>query len=111
MQSTLQAIETIQKTQRRIAVTTGIIMGILMSAYFFSYAALIDRGMFAVLVVELVTTIAFVFAYIFMNRLSFSLTRLMLARRYGQLLARLSPRDIYRTPQQVLEGLNHETST
>jgi len=109
MHNTLQAIETIQKTQRRIAVTTGVIMGILMSVYFFSYATLIDHGMFGVLLVEIITSVAFVFAYIFMNRLSFKLTRLFLARRYGELLARLSPRDIYKTPEQVLETLKRDT--
>ena len=111
MQDTLKAIETIQKTQRRIAVTTGVIMGVLMSVYFFSFATLIDHGMFGALLVEVITSVAFVFAYIFMNPLSFRLTRVFLARRYGELLNRLSPRDIYKTPQQVLESLDREIST
>ena len=88
MQETLKAIKTIQKTQRRIAVTTGIIMGVLMSVYFFSFATLIDHGMFGVLLVEIITSVAFVFAYIFMNPLSFRLTRLFLTRRHGKLLNR-----------------------
>lgn len=111
MQDTLRAIESIQKTQRRIAVTTGVIMGVLMSVYFFSFATLIDHGMFGALLIEIITSIAFVFAFIFMNRLSFGLTRFLLARQHGRLLNRLSPRDIYKTPDQVLEILNNETST
>jgi len=110
MQDTLNAIEAIQKTQRRIAVTTGVIMGVLMSVYFFSFATLIDHGMFGALLVEIITSIAFVVAYIFMNPLSFRLTRLLLARRHGELFKRLSPRDVYKTPQQVLEALDNETS-
>lgn len=111
MHETLKAIETIQKTQRRIAVTSGVIMGVLMSVYFFSFAMLIDRGMFGALLVEIITSIAFVIAYIFMNTLSFRLTRLLLSRRHGQLLNRLTARDIYKSPEQVLESLNDNTAT
>jgi len=110
MQDMLKDIETIQNTQRRIAVTTGVIMGILMSVYFFSFATLIDHGMFGILLVEVITSVAFVFAYIFMNPLSFKLTRLILGRRHKQLLAHLAPRDIYKTPEQVIESLNRDGS-
>jgi hypothetical protein len=111
MQDTLKAIESIQKTQRRIAVTAGVIMGIIMSVYFFSFATLIDHGMFGALLVEIISSVAFVFAYIFMNALSFRLTRFFLVRRYGHLFNRLSARDIYKTPKQVLEALSNEAST
>jgi len=111
MQETLKAIESVQKTQRRIAVTTGVIMGVLMSVYFFSFATLIDHGMFGALLVEIITSVAFVFGFIFMNPLSFKLARFFLARRHGDLLNRLSPRDIYKTPEQVFEALNNETPT
>ena len=74
-----------------------------MSIYFFTFAALIDRGMFAVLVFEVITSIAFVFAFIFIHPISFRLTRLYYHRSHAALLQQLLPADIHKTPEQVYE--------
>jgi len=103
MNDTLKAIQAIHKTQKRIATLAGITMGILMSIYFFTFAALIDRGMFGVLVFEMITSIAFVFAFIFIHPLSFRLTRLFYGRNHAALLQQLMPADIHKTPEQVYQ--------
>jgi len=105
MNETLEAIQAIHKTQKRIATVTGVTMGILMSIYFFTFATLIDRGMFGALLLEVITSIAFIFAFIFMNRLSFGLTRLFYRRRHAALLQQLSPADINKSPEQVCESI------
>ena len=103
MNETLKAIQAIHKTQRRIATIAGITMGVLMSIYFFTFAALIDRGMSTVLVFEIITSIAFVFAFIFIHPLSFRLTRLLYRRSHAELLRQMEPADIHKTPEQVYE--------
>jgi len=105
MQVTIAAIQAIHKTQRRIAVISGVTMGVLMSVYFFSFAMLIDRGMFGILMIEVITSIAFIFAFIFMHQLSFRLTRLIHGRQHAALFERLSPGDINKTPEQVYEAI------
>ena len=101
----IEDIEKIQKTQRRISTTSGITMGILMSIYFFTFAALIDRGMFGLLLVEIITTVAFAFAYIFMNTLSFKITRLFYGRNYDHIFRQLKPGDINRTAEEIVSNL------
>ena len=105
MQDTITAIQAIHKTQRRIATISGITMGLLMSVYFFTFATLLDRGMFAALLFEIITSIGFIIAFIFMNPLSFRLTRLIHGRRYAQVLDQLAPGDISKTPEQLCDAI------
>ncbi|MGD8558509.1 MAG: hypothetical protein PVG89_11150 [Gammaproteobacteria bacterium] len=72
----IEAIETLQQSQSNIKVFTAIPMGVLMILYFFSFATLIDRGMYAMLAFEIVTTVLFVAALIYLNRVSFVLLKM-----------------------------------
>ena len=105
MNETLEAIQAIQKTQRRIATISGITMGMLMSVYFFTFATLIDNGLFGALLLEIITSIAFIFAFIYMKPLSFRLTRLIHGRRHAVLLQQLTANDIDKTPVQLCESI------
>jgi hypothetical protein len=106
MQETIQAIQAIHKTQRRIATVSGITMGLLMCIYFFTFATLIDRGLFGALLFEIITSIAFIFAFIFMNPLSYYFTRLIHGRRHKALFLQLSAGDINKTAEQVYQAIN-----
>ena len=108
MQDEIQAISQIQKTQRRVAITIGIIMGVTMSIYFFTFAMLIDRGLTVVLWTEAVTTILFIAAYIFLNRISFRLTRLVYVGRepHRTLCQRMKPSDINTSPETLMQTIN-----
>jgi len=105
MQEKIEAIEAIHKSQRRIATIIGITMGMLMSVYFFTFATLIDRGMFGILLFEIITSIGFIIAFIFLNPLSFRLTRLIHGRRHAALLKQLSATDINKTPEQLCDSI------
>ena len=107
----LHALLRIQKTQNTIAITTAIVMGVLLIVYFFTFAMLIDKGYYTILLVELVTSILFLVAFFSLNRLAFYVTRLIYRRHqaYGALLDRLSPQDASLPPQRVLERIMGES--
>jgi len=105
MQEKIQAIAAIHKTQRRISTISGITMGMIMSVYFFTFATLLDRGLFGALLFEIITSIGFIIAFLFLNPLSFRLTRLIHGRRHAALLEQLSPTDINKTPEQLCESI------
>ncbi|HHH36280.1 MAG TPA: hypothetical protein ENK48_05560 [Gammaproteobacteria bacterium] len=106
-QEILQALRRIQKTQNTIATTMAIAMGTLMVTYFFTFAMLIDRGRHGMLLVELITTLLFIVAFFFLNRLAFVLTRLRYARRqpHARLMKMLSPSDAAVPPEELLARL------
>ena len=76
----IDAIESLKNSHNNIKVFTVVPMGILMIFYFFSFATLIDRGMYGLLMFEIVTTVLFVLAIVFINRFSF----IILKMRYKQ---------------------------
>ncbi len=103
----LQALQRIQKTQNTIAISAAIIMGILLIVYFFTFAMLIDKGYYTILWIQAVTSILFITAFFFLNRLAFRVTRLIYGRRqpFASLLARLSPQDASLPPQKLVQRL------
>lgn len=101
MQEKILAIQAIHKTQRRIATNGGITMGMIMVIYFFTFAALVDRAMYGPLLFEVITSIAFLFALIFLTPLSFRLTKMIHGRRYATVLAQLVASDINKTPEEL----------
>ena len=74
----IQPLQKIRKTHERIAVTTGTIMAVIMCAYFFTFSDLIDQGATGLLWLEIVTSVLFLFGLIFLKRLAFFITRLVL---------------------------------
>lgn len=82
-------------------------MGVLMILYFFTYATLIDHGLTGFLFFEIVTSILFLMALIFLNPLSFALVKLMYGRRqpYQSILQQLSPSSIVKPADQLLQDL------
>lgn len=108
MMDEIQAIHDIQTTQRRVAITIGIVMGVTMSIYFFTFAMLLDHGLMVVLWIEGITSILFVLAYINLYRISFRLTRLIYVSRepHRQLCQRMKPTDINTSPESLLQTIN-----
>ncbi|WP_455202515.1 hypothetical protein [Kaarinaea lacus] len=74
----IETIESLQNSLSNIKVFTVVPMGVMLILYFFSFATAIDRGMYGLLTFEIVTTILFVFAIIYINKVSF----VMLKMRY-----------------------------
>ena len=68
----------IKKIHERTAITVGIIMGVMLSSYFFTFGMLIDRNATGALWFQIITSVLFVFGLIFLKRLAFFITKLIL---------------------------------
>ena len=98
-----QPLEQIRRAYERIAVVAGIFMAAAMSLYFFTFSDLIDKGASLLLWVELVTTILFVFGLIFLKRLAFFITRLMLGRNSAcrEVMGGMTAADLEKAPPRI----------
>ena len=74
----IKTLQKIKKTHERIAIIAGVIMGVALSSYFFTFAMLIDRDATAALWFQIITSVLFVFGLIFLKRLAFFLTKILL---------------------------------
>jgi hypothetical protein len=73
--------ETLQKIKRihgRVVVIAAVVMGVALSSYFFTFGMLIDKGATAVLWFQLITMVLFIFGLIFIKRMAFFITRMLL---------------------------------
>ncbi|KPJ95920.1 MAG: hypothetical protein AMJ53_01795 [Gammaproteobacteria bacterium SG8_11] len=98
-----QNIEKIQNTQNNIKIFTAVPMGILLLLYFFSYAPLIDHGYTSLLIVEIVTSILFVLAFIFLNSWTFRVVKMIYKNRspYREIMQQLTPANIIKPAEQL----------
>ena len=74
-----QTLQRIKKIHGRVAVVAGAVMGVALSAYFFTFGMLIDEGATAILWFQVITMVLFIFGLIYLKRLAFFITRILLA--------------------------------
>ena len=72
-------LQKIKRTHGRIAVIAGVIMGLALSSYFFTFGMLIDQGATVALWFQIITMVLFIFGLIFLKRVAFFITRMLLA--------------------------------
>ena len=77
-QTDIEILKKIKKAHERIAITAGIIMGVMLSSYFFTFGMLIDRDATGALWFQIITSVLFVFGLIFLKRLALFITKLIL---------------------------------
>jgi hypothetical protein len=82
-QDTLNAITQIKKTLENFMISIGILAGVILIIYFFTYGALVDAVGSSLIWFEVITSIMVLFVLLFLKRVCFFLTRLKLGRRAG----------------------------
>ena len=109
----LEVIQKIQQTQNNVKIFTAVPMGVLMILYFFSYATLIDHGLTGFLFFEIISSILFILALIFLNPLSFFVVRLIYGNRkdYKAIMGKLSAENIVKPAEVLLQEINQEPDT
>ena len=75
-----QTLQRIKKIHGRVAVVAGAVMGVALSAYFFTFGMLIDQGATAILWFQLITMVLFIFGLIFLKRVAFFITHHQIRR-------------------------------
>jgi len=103
-----QRIQWLQSKLVNLKILIAVPMGLLMIIYFFTFAMLIDQGRLAALYFELFSTIAFIFAFIFLNRLGYWLLkkRYSKQREYSQILNQFDSDSFAKDAQQIADRLN-----
>lgn len=71
-------LQKIKKIHERIVITVGVIMGLALSTYFFTFGMLIDRDATFMLWFQCITTVLFIFGLIFIKQLGLLLTKVFL---------------------------------
>jgi len=80
-QDTLSAIQQIKKTLENFMISIGILSGVILLVYFFTYGALVDAVGSSLIWFEVATSIMVLFVLLFLRRVCFFLTQLKLGRR------------------------------
>ena len=85
----------------------GVAMGMLMIIYFFTFATLIDHGLKGAVYFELFSSIAFIFGFIFLNRLGYwlLLRRFSSHSVYGPLLNQIDQEAISQDATELAANL------
>lgn len=96
-----EIVNKIKNTQERIAVIAGVAMGVILCIYFFTFSMLIDKGSAFALWSELITSLLLLFGLIFLKRVAWFITRLVLGRNadYRRALKGLTVADLGKQPQ------------
>jgi hypothetical protein len=82
-QEIIDAIRRIKKAQENFVVGIGILIGMILIVYFFTFAMLVDTTTGAPVWFQAITTAAMVLALIFLKRVGFFFARLWLGRQPG----------------------------
>jgi Kef-type K+ transport system membrane component KefB len=82
-QEIIDAIQRIKKSQENFMVGIGILTGMVLIVYFFTFAMLVDTTTGAPVWFQAITTVAMVLVLIFLKRVGFFFARLWLGRRPG----------------------------
>ncbi len=80
-QETLSAIRRIKKTHENLVVTVGVLIGMTLLVYFFTFAMFVDKASTALIWFEIITTILMALILVFLKKVGFFLTKLLLGRR------------------------------
>ena len=72
-----ESIEALQQSYSNIKIFTAVPMGVILILYFFTFAMLVDKGMHGALMFQIITSVLFVFYFIFMNQAAFAILKIL----------------------------------
>ncbi|NOZ54126.1 MAG: hypothetical protein GXP08_13510 [Gammaproteobacteria bacterium] len=106
----IEIIEVLQNSQNNIKVYLVVPMGVLMILYFFSYATLIDHGMYGLLIFEVVSSLLFIFAIIKINQLSFGIIKFRFKNRppYSDVLSSVDYIEFSKKPEEIFKQIERQ---
>ena len=106
--TTTQTIEALQQSYSNIKIYTAVPMGVVLILYFFTFATLIDKGMQGILAFEIITSILFVFFFIFMNRAAFFLLKIRYKNKppFSQALLLMEFSDLAMKPEALSSAID-----
>ncbi len=79
-QDEIDVIRKIKKFHEGIVVFSGVMIGVILSVYFFTFSMIIDSGSPLLLYFQIITSVLFVVVLFFLKKVAFFLTQLLLGR-------------------------------
>jgi len=79
-QETLNAVRRIKKTHENLVVTIGVLIGMTLLVYFFTFAMFVDKASTVLIWFEVITAILMALMLVFLKKVGFFLTKLLLGR-------------------------------
>jgi len=91
-----QRLARLRRIQENIAVMIGVVIALMLSLYFFTYAMLVDRGLTELLWAQAISAVIMVVVLFRLQQVAFFLLRLWFGRKreYRQLLRGLTLADL-----------------
>jgi len=80
-QETLNAIRRIKNTHENLIVTVGVLIGMTLLVYFFTFAMFVDKASTVLIWFEIITAILMALMLVFLKKVGFFLTKILLGRR------------------------------
>jgi len=74
-----QTLQKIKKVHDRIVISVGMVMGIALSSYFFTFGMLIDRNATFMLWFQMITSVLFIFGLVYIKPLALLLAKILLS--------------------------------
>ena len=104
-QETLNALRRIKKTHENLVVTIGVLIGMTLLIYFFTFAMFVDKASTVLVWFETITAILMALMLVFLKKVGFFLTKLLLGRRPDcrAVLATLVAADLVLDEQALVE--------
>jgi hypothetical protein len=104
-QPDISIIRKIKKAHENITIVTGVTIGMILLAYFFTFAQLVDTGYNGLVLFETVSSVVLVIALIFLRQLSFFLVKLLYGHQsvYKSFLAAVTASDLGKDEITLLE--------
>ena len=107
-QETLSAIRRIKNTHENLVVITGVLIGMILLVYFFTFAMFVDKASTGLIWFEIITAILMALMLVYLKKVGFFLTKILLGRRadYRPLFAKLIAADLALDEKAIVEKLN-----
>ena len=106
---TLDDIRQVKRFYDNFSVTMGIVIGIVLAIYFFTFSEIVDKAPPIVWKIQVITTALMVWALISLKRVSYFFTRVWLGKRtaFQPLFVSCNARDLEKSAEQLLAQVQH----
>lgn len=104
------ALSDIKQFVDKYVVRIGVTIGIIFLIYFFTFAMLIDKAPLIYIMIQVITSILFVFALFKIKEISFYLAKLKLAKKspYSDIFSRLTVADLEKSESDLMRIMKQQ---
>lgn len=107
-QEILNAVRRIKNTHENLVVTIGVLIGMTLLIYFFTFAMFVDKASTVLVWFETITAILMALMLVFLKKVGFFLTKLLLGRRSDcrAVFTTIVAADLALDDQTIVEKIN-----